>query len=397
MKLLSWDEEQIELFLRKRAPLVKGAKQPWTYYRDKIKTIGSLSDLSQRPVLLDMIVKTLPTLIASDAPINLPNLYKTYLIGEMKRQKILKKRSQVLSDDDRLALLQQLAIDVYTQRTPVVGFTDCQRYIEQKIKPPKHELEAHTRDFLTNSFLVRIGDGYHFSHKSIMEYLVAARLYFEIHSNEPNDFGTIRLDRVVLNFLKEMSPAPEILLGWIELTKRDSSHGSNLGGNAATLLCALSSDALAGKDLSGSNLTGANLNDADLRNTNLQQANLTNANLGGAKFSASDLKGALLKNTQVLFVLSGSSDAIAKGAREELMSKTISLAVINVPTRPGALCGLIMTVSDLKNLEEIRDLLTSSAVNRVGFYFEDIEAIAGSKRERFRRALDRITRSNREI
>jgi hypothetical protein len=71
---------------------VKEADQPWIYYRDQIRKIGSLSDLSQRPVLLDMIVKTLPRLISSGEAINLPNLYKNYLLGEMKRQKVLKKR-----------------------------------------------------------------------------------------------------------------------------------------------------------------------------------------------------------------------------------------------------------------------------------------------------------------
>jgi hypothetical protein len=72
LKILPWNEDQVEQFLQRRVPLIKGADQPWTYYRDQIKKIGSLSDLSQRPVLLDMIVKTLPRLISSGEAINLP-------------------------------------------------------------------------------------------------------------------------------------------------------------------------------------------------------------------------------------------------------------------------------------------------------------------------------------
>ena len=112
LKILPWNEDQVEQFLQRRVPLVKGANQPWTYYRDQIKSIGNLSDLSQRPVLLDMIVKTLPRLISSGDTINLPNLYKNYLIGEMKRQKILKKRSFLLSDNDRFQLLETKLIPV---------------------------------------------------------------------------------------------------------------------------------------------------------------------------------------------------------------------------------------------------------------------------------------------
>ena len=131
LKILPWNEDQVEQFLQRRVPLVQGADQPWTYYRDQIRSIGSLSDLSQRPVLLDMIVKTLPRLISSGEPINLPNLYKNYLLGEMKRQKILKKRSFLLTDDDRLNLLQDLALDIYQSPNQSLTFTEAQKRLER--------------------------------------------------------------------------------------------------------------------------------------------------------------------------------------------------------------------------------------------------------------------------
>ncbi len=169
MKILPWEEDQAEQFLQRRVPLVKGADKPWTYYRDQIKQIRGLADLSRRPVLLDMIVKTLPRLISSDEAINLPNLYKNYLLGEMKRQKVLKKRTFLLSDDDRFKLLQDLALDIYHNATQSLTFSEAQKRIEKDLEPPKQELEAHTRDFLTNSFLIRRGDEYRLSHKSILD------------------------------------------------------------------------------------------------------------------------------------------------------------------------------------------------------------------------------------
>lgn len=72
LKIVPWSDEQVDSFLEKRVPLIKEAEESWEYYRDRIKNIEGLSDLSRRPVLLDMIVKTLPQLIASGESINRP-------------------------------------------------------------------------------------------------------------------------------------------------------------------------------------------------------------------------------------------------------------------------------------------------------------------------------------
>jgi hypothetical protein len=113
LKILPWIEPQINSFLEKRVPLIKGVNEPWTVYRDRINSIQELKDLSHRPVLLEMIVKTLPKLIESGITINLNNLYKTYLSEEIKRQKIAKKRELLLTEKSRFRILETLAIDNY--------------------------------------------------------------------------------------------------------------------------------------------------------------------------------------------------------------------------------------------------------------------------------------------
>jgi type II secretory pathway predicted ATPase ExeA len=303
IKIQPWDEKQVEEFLQKRVPLVEGATETWEFYSDRIKSIGSLSDLSQRPVLLDMIVKTLPVLIASKTPINRPNLYATYLDGEIKRQRIQKRRTLLITKEDRLSLLQQMAVSVYHGDIPVINFADARNLIEEKIKPPKYELEAHTRDFLTNSFLIRKGDEYHFSHKSIMEYLVAAQFNEEIKTDAPHAFGRHPLQPAIVAFLKEFEPDVDTLLKWIDKTKeRTLSKEAYLGGNAATLLCALSKDALAGKDLTGASLRGANLRLANLSGTKLKGTWLRDVKLEAARFSKEQLVEATLLESYVLFL-----------------------------------------------------------------------------------------------
>lgn len=303
IKILPWDENQVHEFLQKRVPLVEGATEPWTYYSDRIKSIGSLSDLSQRPVLLDMIVKTLPALIAGKTQINRPNLYRTYLVGEIKRQKIQKRRTFLITQEDRLALLQQMAVSVYTDEISAINFADARNLVEEKIKPPKYELEAHTRDFLTNSFLIRKGDEYHFSHKSIMEYLVAAQFSEEIKRDDPRAFLNLPLPSAITNFLKEFEPDTNTLLKWIDETKqRQSLEQTCLGGNAATLLCSLSKDALSGKDLSGADLSFADLRLADLSGAKLKDTLLRGVKLEAARFSKEQLGEATIRDSYILFL-----------------------------------------------------------------------------------------------
>lgn len=90
LSLIPLNESQIRSFLQRRIPLIEEAEKDWTYYLDTIGVIHDLSDLSKRPVMLDMITKTLPLLIKAKKTINAANLYQTYLEGEIKRQAIEK-------------------------------------------------------------------------------------------------------------------------------------------------------------------------------------------------------------------------------------------------------------------------------------------------------------------
>ncbi|HST22429.1 MAG TPA: restriction endonuclease [Blastocatellia bacterium] len=301
LRILPWDEERINSFLEKRVSLMKEVKQPWTFYRDRIKSIPNLSDLSQRPVLLEMIVKTLPRLIEDNIVVNLPNLYKTYLSGEIKRQRISKKRELLLTEETRLGLLKQLAIDIYTNVIPVVTFSDALSRIEQQVNPPKGEQEAYTREFLTNSFLIRKGDQYHFSHKSIMEYLVATHLAQEIESNAPDIFGKVLLQPVICTFLNELEPDTKTLWNWIYST-RNARHtgGDYLGGNAATLLCSISKDVFLETDLSDTDLTSADLSFADLRRTNFRGALLMDVQMIGARYLEKTIAKAYIRDASIV-------------------------------------------------------------------------------------------------
>jgi len=385
LKILPWNEDQVEQFLQRRVPLVKGANQPWTYYRDQIKRIGNLSDLSQRPVLLDMIVKTLPRLISSGEAINLPNLYKNYLLGEMKRQKVLKKRSFLLSDNDRLQLLQDLAVDVYQSPTQSLTFTEAQRRIERDLKPPKHELEAHTRDFLTNSFLIRRGDEYRLSHKSILEYLVAMRLNKEIEADHPDVFGTFLIDYQVQTFLERLEPNTETLFRWIQLTKGPVHRRYPwLSTNAVNLLHRISPDYFAGKDLSYITLTTADLWNADLRGTKFNNARLSSVDLTGSKFFRNDIILAEITNANVSFYVLKTSETRKYDPADfynlflsDEFKEDMDLGIIyDSSFRDDLFWEMYIRVKDIQDVESYREMLSAELSTEVVVYFDEIEEVA---------------------
>lgn len=381
LKILPWNGAQVEQFLQRRVPLVKGADQPWTYYRDQIRQIGSLSDLSQRPVLLDMIVKTLPRLISSGEAINLPNLYKNYLLQEMKRQKVLKKRSFLLSDDDRLQLLQDLALDIYQNPTQSLTFTEAQKRIEKDLKPPKPELEAHTRDFLTNSFLIRRGDEYRLSHKSILEFLVAMSLSKEIEFDHLDIFGSFWIDYEILKFLEKLQPNIKTLFRWIQLTKGGAPRGASwLGTNAANLLILISRDYFAGKDLSDTMLSHVDFGEADLRDADLKNARLNNATLLGAKFSKKDLALTKITDATVSFYVLKTSRT--RKNRAENLYNSLDLALkkkfgffAHSSFRDDLVWEMIAAVKDIQDLELSREKLSGALSTKVAVFFDECEQL----------------------
>jgi NACHT domain-containing protein/restriction endonuclease/pentapeptide repeat protein len=376
IKILPWGEDQINRFLQLRVPLISEATQPWTYYRDRIKRINKLSDLSQRPVLLEMIVKTLPGLIENKSVINLPNLYQMYLLEEIRRQKILKRRTLLIPEEARLLLLQELAADLYAGSIPAITFLEALHRVESAIRPPRQELEAYTREFLTNSFLIRRGDTYHFSHKSILEYLVARQFNREIELDSPNIAGRTLLQPVIVDFLTELDPDEQTLWDWINHTRtRAHVGGIYLGGNAATLLCALSKDALSGKDLSGTSLTGADLSGADLRKTNLKGTILAAVNLRNALFYKENLQSANISNANFTFYSLIKPTTHTEKAIMDLTRNNATRVEINRYNNKRMLLIVTIEQSSITEAEEFKQELSTLISAPAALYHNEYERL----------------------
>lgn len=307
--LLPFQSDQIAEFLQKRIPTIPEATEDWAYYVDEIERIHDLRDLSRRPVLLEMIVRTLPKLVASGMTVDRPTLYHTYLVGELQRQSVEKRRELLIKREDRLRMMETLALYYYLEKPSGLTADHIQILVHDQLSPQQRaELEAHTRDFLTCSFLVRQGDMYAFSHRSLLEYLSAKRLYALIAQGDSREFAKHELTKEIVDFLVEMTPDRARLRGWIQDTRgRLFTTVQYLGGNALTLLARL------GEDLRGVDLAGTLLRGADLRQADLSGAILTRADLSYSKLSNAILTGCNF--TEVDFTRANLSDAEARRCR----------------------------------------------------------------------------------
>lgn len=151
----------------------------------QLRAIHDLSDLSKRPVLLDMICETLPELVTSGKRANSATLYELYTKRWTRRDEWRTTLSEDIRQDfceavawlSHLANMETLEPDLVRDAV-LLGFRDLGTHRDQ--------LEVFLRDIQTCSFLVRAGmeQSFRFAHKSFREFFVARRLVREFIGGE---------------------------------------------------------------------------------------------------------------------------------------------------------------------------------------------------------------------
>ncbi|RKZ93231.1 MAG: hypothetical protein DRR19_01780 [Candidatus Parabeggiatoa sp. nov. 1] len=261
-----------------------------------IKNTYNLEELSNRPLLLEMIVKTLPELKAQKQ-INAAELYKVYTNMWIERDDW---RSQMTPDGKR-KFMWELAVKM-SQKSG-----DFSLHYSHLAQPKKAFLKQHLdsleKDYYkyeatTCSFLNRdLSGNYKFIHKSFMEYFVAEYLFDCLKKHQASLLEYSKTNEEVNFFLKMI----------ISVNKQKLSH-LNLSGltlNGTDLQRAnlegtiLEGANLQSANLEGANLHGANLEGANLHRTNFEESHLEKANLKRANLQGASLQGANLANANL--------------------------------------------------------------------------------------------------
>jgi hypothetical protein len=145
-------------------------------YLGRIAEIHDLSDLCKRPVLLDMILSTLPSFGPGEV-VNSAALYEHYTDKWVRKDQWRVSMSREL----RHALCDALAWTMLARGMKDISYLEIRKLIAATLSTDQvdeAQLEKYANDLQTCSFLVRGGsdEGYEFAHKSFTEFFTGRRI-----------------------------------------------------------------------------------------------------------------------------------------------------------------------------------------------------------------------------
>lgn len=143
-----------------------------------------LKELAQQPVIIEMLVEVLPDL-QPDTPINKSEIYRLAVDRWLDRD-ILTGRT-FMSRQGKLFFMMELAWEMFATEKLKVHYTDLPDRINRHLGLADfNERDHFDYDIRTKSFLRRDNSGYYeFSHKSLVEFLVALRIYQDLDNAKP--------------------------------------------------------------------------------------------------------------------------------------------------------------------------------------------------------------------
>jgi hypothetical protein len=152
-------------------------------YLEVINTTYNLKELAKQPILLDMILNTVPEALKTSKYLSPSDLYQTYTRFWLDRDDWRTK----MSHDQREFFMKELAYYFQANGITEIHFTNLPKYIRQKFPGLKtfRELDYFEADVRTCTFLVRDPLGnYSFVHRSFCEYFAALNAIQYILKNE---------------------------------------------------------------------------------------------------------------------------------------------------------------------------------------------------------------------
>ncbi len=288
IELAPLGREQIESIVRRRADDPEKALE-------LIRKTYDLERLSERPVLLDMILTTIPELGKVEGKLNAARLYGVYTAQWISTDAW---RSR-LTPAQKECLMEALAVWMYAEDKTSVHYSDLRVFTRDELGEKVatlQDLDHFDYDVRTCSFVNRDdGGNYRFMHKSFQEYFLARHFARELTGgDDPKVFGLRTMPREVGLFLADMEEVTDERL-LVQTVLKDSNEERFGGGNAATVLALRGRlREASGGDLSRRNLRGADFSDQNLSGFRFEEAVLDRARFLNTRLSATVFRGASL-------------------------------------------------------------------------------------------------------
>jgi formylglycine-generating enzyme required for sulfatase activity len=165
---------------------------------EQIGRLREVEDLATRPVLLEMILKTLPRLLKEAGPLNLAKLYETFTRLWLDNV----ARGDALMPQDKLRFSQALAIKLNQDALPRIHYSALEEYVGdffQKLLQSPADRFRFDQEIRVCDFLNRDAEGYYqFAHKSFMEFFVAQEVAAALLRGE---VSACKLNEAIVRFV----------------------------------------------------------------------------------------------------------------------------------------------------------------------------------------------------
>jgi hypothetical protein len=197
-----FNKRQITAYLNKHNKEIVKASRGQLNARtlfERIEEIYDLEDLAQRPILLKLIVKTLPSFQCIDSgkyqiaigsavqtvPDITPSaLYDVYTQRELAREHDDKGGARSLVDrQTKVRIIAAVAFQMFRSNELTLERAELSEIIQQTLSPDQSEEAYFSADIATCSFLTRdLHGALRFTHKSFMEYYAAVWIRLRMSS-----------------------------------------------------------------------------------------------------------------------------------------------------------------------------------------------------------------------
>ncbi|MCO1600023.1 restriction endonuclease [Desulfosporosinus nitroreducens] len=280
-------------------------------FLDILRTTHDLFDLAKRPVLLNVILETIPRLtIQKGSKINAATLYDLYTGFWLQRED--SKGKTLIKSSEKIMFMKHIAWKMFETNLLSINFRVLPNEINKYFKIDiKEDIDHFSHDILSCSFLNRDELGnYKFIHKSFMEYFVASKIVTDLvnyRHKKPsfinNVLGQSSISMEVGLFIRDILENSPLLnsitqvfnsidFGQLNSTAKKNALTilSKLDGNIAFYLNSIKTN-----DLSGVDLSFALIENVDLRDMNMIGANFFSAKISNVKFDGSSLVDSIFR------------------------------------------------------------------------------------------------------
>ena len=315
----------------------------------KLKTLYDPIGLAAKPLFLQMIKDTLPTLPADH--FNEVVLYEQYIRDSLKRKALDLQPTRHLGEDrlvkNLTVILEELAVQLHMSRTDYVNLRDFDTGRREGLSeilwamsgaPPDNSVDStpDVRSRVGVRSLLKSVAGVDpelwpvdFFHRSMREFFVARAVVRAVTAQSEQAktmLAHVPLQPEIVDFVRLLmrhpmginrTDPPETLTHKLVSLAKSAIvpiyTNKHLGGNAVTLLFALNRK-LPRTDWSGlaldyADLTGADLDGLSFRGSSLRNASLDNASLVGTDLRDADLTGVQLEQTVPVLTLTFDPDS----------------------------------------------------------------------------------------